>query len=359
MNARERFGAVCSFGSPDRPFQWEWGFWPQTIRRWRNEGLPREIAPAQYFGDDQIVMLPIVSGFTASPFHPPFSREVLKEEGDYRVVRTTEGIVQREPRKDPETSMPEFLKFPVENRADFEKLMFRLDADTPGRYGDWPRLVENHRTRDYPLGMSICGAFGHPRNLLGLNTLLVTYYDDPAFVHLMLDHWVELYARMFEHVLADVELDFVLIWEDMCFKNGPLISPDLFRRFMLPRYRLLTGRLQSLGVKNIWVDSDGNVESLIPLFVEGGVNGLVPFEVQSGMDVVQVRKKYGKKFTIMGGLDKKRLLGTPSDIEEEIFSKVPFMYDQGGYIASLDHTVPPDVSFESFCYYMKVLRSIG
>ena len=95
---------------------------------------------------------------------------------------------------------------------------------------------------------------------------------------------------LYERALQEFKYDFVFMWEDMSFKNGPLISPALFRTFMRPHYREMTDFYKQMGAPYVTVDSDGDVTQLIPLFVEGGVDGLLPFEVAAGMDVRQVRE---------------------------------------------------------------------
>jgi len=87
----------------------------------------------------------------------------------------------------------------------------------------------------------------------------------------------------------EVRVDALYIWEDMSYKNGPLISPELFQEFMVPAYRKITDTARSYGVKVVLLDTDGDCTKLIPGFLEGGVTGLYPFEVQAGMDVRQVR----------------------------------------------------------------------
>jgi uroporphyrinogen-III decarboxylase len=89
------------------------------------------------------------------------------------------------------------------------------------------------------------------------------------------------------------------------------------------------------------------------------VNAMLPFEVQSGMDVRQFRREYGKNLAMMGGLDKRLLLDAGPGLESELRAKVPALLAAGGYIPALDHTVPPDVSLENFRIYLDCLRGLG
>ena len=106
------------------------------------------------------------------------------------------------------------------------------------------------------------------------------------------------------------------------------------------------------------MDSDGNVNELIPLWLEIGVNGVLPLEVAAGIDPVALRKKYGQDLLMMGSIDKRVLAKDKKAIEKEVFSKVPFLIEQGGYVPMVDHTVPPDVPFENFLYYRELIKKI-
>ncbi len=128
---------------------------------------------------------------------------------------------------------------------------------------------------------------------------------------------------------------------------------------MMPRYKKITDLLHSYGVDVIYLDSDGNVEQLVPLWLEAGINLIWPFEVAAGNDVVAFRKKYGKDLIISGAIDKRALIKGKEAIREEVMSKVPFLLETGGYFPSVDHTVPPDVTFEKYCYYINLMREVA
>lgn len=138
-----------------------------------------------------------------------------------------------------------------------------------------------------------------------------------------------------------------------------MISPDMFRQFMMPRYKKLNDLLHSHGVDIIWVDSDGDVEQLIPLWLEAGVNYVWPLEVAAGNDAVALRKKYGKDLILGGAIDKRALAKGKEATREEVMLKVPFLVESGGYTPSVDHYVPPDVSFENYRFCVNTLREIA
>jgi len=143
----------------------------------------------------------------------------------------------------------------------------------------------------------------------------------------------------------------------MAYKSAPLLSPAMARKYMLPRYRRVTDYIFSRGVPYIGLDSDGQVDPLIPIWMDAGLNFLYPFEVQAGMDVLAVRKKYGKGLRIWGGVDKRALAYGPAAIDAELH-RVEDLIHEGGYLPHTDHSCPPDISFQNFCYYMEKLAEV-
>lgn len=375
MTTRERFLKIAHFDLNDDIFlsSWHQWFWYDVLNRWVKEGASIEILSdehrAEYFGFDRVEILPVVSGFRGlgkaggppyvAPYIPFFERKVIEEDERTRIIITEGGQKAREYKAQPER-MPQWIEFPVKNRKDWEDLKKRLDPHSPTRFPSWwIDKVKCWRSRDYPLGLSVGSFFGLLREFLGLENLCIMYYDDPGLIH-GIEEWLEYFAiKIIKKVVKDIKPDFVFYWEDMAGKQGSLISPKIFREFMMPCYKKINDFLRSNGVDIILVDSDGNTEELIPLWIESGINGQFPLEVTAGIiDAVKLRKKYGKNFILIGNIDKRALAGGKKAIKEEIMRKVPFLLSKGGYFPALDHFCPPDVSFENYMFYLKVLREV-
>jgi len=186
------------------------------------------------------------------------------------------------------------------------------------------------------------------------------FYDDPDWVHEMMDYLAKFYCQVIRKALEEIkDIDFATFWEDMCYKTGSLLSPDMFKEFMSPCYEKVTSLLHNYGIDIIFVDCDGNIEELIPLWLEVGVNGMYPIEVASGMDPVALRKKYGNNLLLVGGVDKQAIAKGKEAIDLELKSKLPFLCLTKGYIPLIDHLVPPDVSFDNYMYYLKRMKEIS
>jgi hypothetical protein len=166
---------------------------------------------------------------------------------------------------------------------------------------------------------------------------------------------LEIFKKIFA---AGITFDFVNLWEDMCYRSGLLVSPKIVKEMMVPRYRILTDFLRKNGVDVFLLDCDGNVDELVPLLIEGGVNGIFPMEVQAGSDPIAMRKKYGRDLIIAGGIDKRELTKGKKEVDEEL-KKIPWLLEQGGYYPIVDHLVPPDVPLQNYMYMMEQLQKMA
>jgi uroporphyrinogen decarboxylase len=163
-------------------------------------------------------------------------------------------------------------------------------------------------------------------------------------------------TELFEPVVENCRIDFALLGEDMAYKNGPHMSPKLIREFMVPRYREETDLLKKHGIDLVFVDSDGDVRLIIPLWLEAGVNGTFPLEVMAGNDAVELRKKYPRDLRMVGNIDKMALIEGKEAIDRELERKLPYLLKEGGYLPTVDHGIPPEIPFEHYRHYMVRLK---
>jgi len=384
MSARERYHAVMRFEPGVRTLLWEFAYWIRVVERWYQEGLQRtsySLPPGLPSGDgvyaealayphrdpsvacyrdlDIHNLLGFDDGVVRIPLNwrycPPFRETILDEDETTRLMINTSGVkvcVRKE-----SDSLPQYLDWPVHDHASWEQVKEeRFSPDIMARFPDrWEALVTTYRDRDYPLGLVMDGFFSIPRELLGVTRQLMMYYDDSQLMNDINEHLANVWLAMLEEVVSKVDLDFVYVWEDMAFKNGPLVSPRLFEEFITPYYKQVTGFLREHGIDIIFVDTDGDCRLLIPGFLEAGVTGLYPLEVRAGMDIVELRKQY-PRLLMQGGIDKTKVAEGRRAIDVELEAKLPFMLSRGGYIPFCDHMVPPDVPWDNFLYYRERVR---
>ncbi len=327
MPNRERFRAISCSERPGDVAIMDWFNRPiaETPDEWIKQGAPKEIKNsqffAQYFQFDHIHVLDrIVSGarradlmelgeglpafFLSPPIVPMFERKVIKEDERTRVETTYGGQTVEVNREFP-WRMPKYLDHPVKDWATWNEYKKRLDPDTPGRWpSDWNAFVKERNSEDAPTFLLLGGFFGFLREWMGLERLLYTFYDDPKLIEDMMEQMLYLEMGVARRAFKDLRIDWVRFWEDMAYKSGPLISPDMFKKFMIPRYKQIIDFVHSKGINMIQVDSDGNINELIPLWLECGLNSHWPLECAAGMDAVALRKKYGKDLILCGNIDK-------------------------------------------------------
>ena len=357
MTARERWNAIFKFEKFDRVFNCEFGWWKDTLKRWHSEGLPEEIDTNEkgdkYFNFDPVGGIPVNLGLI-----PNFEEEIIEETDSYVIKRDTTGVISKV-FKDGTSTIPHYIKFPISNKKDWEEFRERLKPDISKRYPEnWEDLKKEWEERDYPVGISVGSLFGWIRNWMGFENCLIAFYDQPELIAEMMDYIVYFVLETVEKALEGVEgIDFALFWEDMAFKTQPMISPQLFKKFMVPRYKKITERLEKAGIDTVIVDCDGNINELVSLWLEAGVNVMFPLEINSGSDPVILRKKYGRKVLLKGGVDKIALIHGKEAIDKEL-ERIKDVVEDGGYIPHVDHRVPADVSYENYIYYLKKKKEI-
>ncbi len=331
-----------------------WAPWGETLERWRAETGRGDLDPGRELGFEPSFTTPALF----AGLFPPFTPEVLDEDERFIVHRDERGIVMRD-RRDGH-SIPEFLRHPVATWDDWRALKEeRLDPDTPGRlFEDWPafRRRLDATGEAVQVGWFPYGVFGTARDMMGVEGLLYAMHDEPDLVADMMSHLTDVWIRLWERVADAVQIDHIHIWEDMSGRDGPLISPAMIRRFMMPCYDRIAAFARERNVRIVSVDTDGNCDLLVPILMEHGVNMMFPFEVQAGNDIEKLRRQY-PELGIVGGLDKRALAIGATAIDEQV-EIARRAVASGRYIPGFDHLIPPDVPWEAFRYAAMEMRQV-
>ncbi|MBT6148312.1 MAG: hypothetical protein HN712_30120 [Gemmatimonadetes bacterium] len=351
---RDRFLACLNGEVLDRPPYWLfWGPWPTTKERWLAEGMPPDIDLRAELGSDP---LPANIQVNYGPC-PRIERQVIEEDDDSVTFTDSWGILRRDLKHG--VSMSQFIEFPVKNRADWECFKAeRLDPGHPDRLaGNWLAQAQQWTAQGRVLQLGNfpdVGIFGGLRWLLGDEECLLAFYTDPELVHEIMDHLTSVYLAVFAGVVEVLHIDVIHLWEDMCGRQGPLISPQHWDQFMGPNYRRIQDFARQHDIPVTSVDTDGDPDRIIPNMMDAGVNFLWPFEVAAGCDVREMRERY-PTLGMMGGIDKRALAVGPEAIDRELERIAPVI-DTGRYIPALDHLIPDDVSWDNYRYYADALR---
>jgi len=350
MTGRERVLAVLSFQEPDR-IPMSDSPWGTSIARWRHEGMPADVGPHEYFGFEFAGM--------ASDTTFRFPAELVEETEEYRVERNAQGAVVRNWKG--KTSTPEYLDFTIKTPEDWEEHKPRL-AFTPDRVDldACRRAVDYARERGYFLTFN--GAYGYDKTqgIVGSERLLIAMAEEPDWVADMFMMSAQMIVDAAKYVLDNgVEFDGGFVYNDMGYRNASLFSPDMYRRLQKPADAMLYGFFHECG-RRVILHSCGNVRELVPDLVDAGLDCLQPLEVKSGMNLVELKRSFGDRLALMGGIDVRAMAAEdPALIEEEIATKLPIAMEGGGYIYHSDHSVPDNISFERYCYVLDLVREYG
>lgn len=224
------------------------------------------------------------------------------------------------------------------------------DENMERLYG--PYRAGNQRG-DFPIRFRLQGFFWCPRDLMGIEEHMIGYYDYPEMIQDMARFQLDIYKEQMEKILKIVKPDVIFFEEDLSGKNGPMLSPACFDNFIAPCYAEIIPFLKERGVKNVFVDTDGDFTMLIPNFTSAGVDGFLPVDVNAGVDIVQVRERF-PNVKLIGGFNKLEIVDGFEAIDRE-FARLTPVIRQGGYLPGIDHQAAPATPFENYLYYIKRL----
>ncbi len=256
-------------------------------------------------------------------------------------------------------TIPLPLDYPVKTMDDWMKIKHKYEFDESRFSPDWESLCRQAIEQGKVITAGIPGGFDEPRQLLGEVNLCYACYESPELIHDILNTIGETAYKVLDRVSAAVKIDQLRVHEDMAGKSGPLWGPVEIREFIKPYYRKIWDMLESRGALIFDQDSDGYMEPVIDAFLDAGINCMHPCEPAAGMDIVKIRRKWGEKIMLIGGIDKYVLTRTKEEIEKELEYKVPPMiHSGGGCILSLDHRLPAEIPLENYKFYISKIWEI-
>lgn len=352
MTARERFNRQMHFHSVDRSFNMEFGYWDENYDEWKmfvDNGIRTEWEANRFFSFDPI------HGIGGRIFMcPPFeTKQVGVTEDGKLLLQNSEGLIAEQP-ADGHSTIPHYIKSQIVTPDDWKRVKTEhFERFHPGRKVDIAALQAQHKPdagRDYPLGVDCGSMIGRIRDMLTFEGLCYAVCDYPEMVEDMVETCCVLVEDFLEQVLPHFKFDYASGWEDICFKNGPIVAPSFFRDVLRPRYRRIRDKLDRHGIDLWYTDCDGDVRPILKHLMDGGINCLFPYEVNSCAHPGELLAQYSE-LRIMGGVDKIELGKGPAAIDAYLESLIPFV-ERGGYIPFCDHRCPPNVKEEDYLYYL-------
>ncbi|MHB9132940.1 MAG: uroporphyrinogen decarboxylase family protein [Armatimonadota bacterium] len=324
--------------------------WGETVERWQGEGK----VPA---GVDILEALDMdlrSGGSINCVADLDFADKVLEETEETVLRLDGNGAMLRQHKQ--HNSCPEHVDFTVKDRWGWEEHIK-------------PRLLDVDRRRisfdDYRKSKQLAAEqqrfftwwgvapFEQMHPVCGHEYMLMGMALDPEWVQEMVMTYARFTISHLEVLFAEEgKPDAMFFGEDLGFKHRPFMSPAMYEEIMQPGHKLLFDWSHAQGLKVI-VHSCGCIEPLVPGLLEAGMDCLQAMEVKAGMDMRRLHAQFGDKLAFFGNIDARVLISNDrAQIDAEMEAKLPPILENGGaYILMSDHSIPPDVDFETMQYF--------
>ncbi len=355
MTGRERMGNILRRKPVDRIGLFE-HFWGDTLSEWVSAGHIAEGESLEdHFGFDMQMMwaMDMVADLDFEP--------VTVEEDDENVLtRDGNGALLR--RSKTHDATPEHVDFEVKDRWGWEERIKPLL--TPDRrrinYEEYGERRAEAVTKDRFFAWCGTGVFELMHPVCGHEYMLMGMATDPEWVKDMVRSYARLTVQLMEILFEEAGYpDGIWLYEDMGFKGRPFFSLDMYREIIQPGHREVIDFAHSKGLPVI-MHSCGYVEPLVPGMIESGVDCLQVIEVKAGMDLLRLYRDFGDQLSLMGGVDVRVLYTNDREvIEAELSSKIPVVKGQYGYALHSDHSIPNQVSYDSYRYFVERGLELG
>jgi Uroporphyrinogen decarboxylase (URO-D) len=319
MNVKERFHASMNGEAVDRLPIMEWAvWWDQTVNRWKAEGLPTtdRYEMYDYFGLDMYRETACMAQTAATPLPTSHGGSIAASHEEYEKILPT---------------------------------LYKQFSFTEEEL-QW--IEENKEGKNiFRFGMQ--GFFWYPRQLFGIEEHLFAFYDHPDLMKRMNEDLCNYLCRTLDYVLDHIEPDFITFAEDMSYNHGPMVSRKQYDKLILPYSKRVISKFAGTKTHTI-IDSDGDITVPIQWFQDAGLDGALPLERQAGVDINLLQEQY-PDFKYIGHFDKMIMHQGEAALRKE-FERVIPAAKKGGFIISVDHQTPPEVSLEDYKLYIKLFK---
>ena len=359
---------ILHYKAVDRLPAVHFGYWAELLQEWAEQGhIPRDLAENNYDGSEKDRELDRLLGWDHNwlcafsgnnGLFPAFEYKELEVLPDGFIrIQNPEGLIERI--RPGAGSIPAEDDYQLKDRKAFEELYKPKMQYTPARIDFEFFKKFNETERDYPVGLHLGSVLGSIRNMLSVIGMSYMLCDDYDLLREIVDTYADMQYQCAKAVLeTGAKFDFAHFWEDICFKNGPLLSPSMFEDLCAAHYRRMTGLVHSYGIYIISLACDGVTEKLLPVWFENGVNTMFPIEVGTwGDQFAAARKKFGKGMLGVGGMDKTVLRKDKAAVDAEIERLKPLIA-LGGFVPCPDHRLMPGTKWELVQYYTDRIKSL-
>ncbi|MDD4544186.1 MAG: hypothetical protein PHY13_10495 [Clostridia bacterium] len=369
MDNNTRALNILNYKDADRMPAVHFGYWKELLVEWVEKGHIKK-EDMENVGDGNVADYRLneklgwdfnwhTTRRGAASLRPFFKPEVLEELPDgSRKVLTGWGVIEIE--KPGVVSISGECDYTLKDRKAYEelykpRLQFAEERVNPEYFNnnDWDKI-------DAPIGLEIGSVAGDVRNMLTVMGMSYMIYDDYELLDEIVSDYAELQYQVAKYTLevSKFKFDFAHYWEDICYKNGPLFSPNVLEDLCAKHYKKRNDLVKSYGIDIVSLDCDGCIDQMIPIWLENGVNTMFPIEVGVwDASIAPWREKYGRELRGVGGMNKHVLSYDKQAVDKEIERLKPLIA-LGGYIPCPDHRLPPGTKFELVQYYTEKIKTV-
>lgn len=350
MNSRERILRTFNREQTDRIPILDTP-WAGTLSRWKREGMAENADWRDYFGVDKAECISV-------DITPQYEVKIIEENQDYVIFTSAWGVTMKQFKH--EDSTPEFLDFKVTTPEKWEDAKKRMKVSRE-------RINWQYLEKNYPLwqreGRWIEAGFWFGFDVThswmsGTENILIALIEEPEWVKDMINTYLDMCISHFEMVWqAGFRFDGIYWPDDMGYCNNTFFSETIYREVIKPFHKKAVEWAHRKGIK-ARLHSCGDIMKLLPDIVDTHIDALNPLEIKAGMDVVKIKREYGEKIVLHGGMDASKI-GKEELIMPIIEEYVPILKQNGGYIFASDHSIPNDVSLTTYKKIIDVVKNIG
>ena len=325
--------------------------WAGTLRRWVSEGMPEGADWQEYFGVDKVAGIGV-------DITPRYEQKVIEDTDRYQIVTSPWGVTLKNFKE--LDSTPEFIDYHVTTPETWAEAKARMQIGEDRI--PWAHLERNYeKWRADGLWIEANFWFGFDVThswMMGTENLLIAMMEEPDMVMDMFDTYLSSCIRLFGEIWdRGYRFDAITWPDDMGYKGTTFFSNELYREMLKPYHKRAVDWAHERGIV-ARLHSCGNIMTRIDDLVDIGLDGLNPLEVKAGMDPVFLKKEYGDRLLLHGGVNAV-LWDKRDEIVEEIDRVLPILKENGGYIFSSDHSVPNTVSLENFRAIIEEVKRVG
>jgi uroporphyrinogen decarboxylase len=223
------------------------------------------------------------------------------------------------------------------------------DPDRPELYVEAEKAFEQYKDEYWIVGVTVTTIFETAWALRGYEQMLVDFAVDPEMVDRLFDIPFGYHLTAAKR-LVEMGVDMIWTGDDVGTQNAMLISPKTWRRFLKPRMATFISTLKEINPEvKVAYHSDGMVAPIIPDLIEIGLDVLNPIQPRS-MDPAALKREFGENLCFWGSMDEQHTLpfGTPTDVANEVTTRLRTLGRDGGLIIGPTHHVQLDTPLENF-----------